>query len=131
MQPEKIAEVNAWLKKSADDIRSAEVDLSAAPPIIEDALFHCQQAVEKALKGFLTANDHPFRKTHDLDVLAQDCIAVDPSLAGILEPAIDLTVYAWLFRYPGDAETPDIHEAGNAIELARNIHGEIRQRVKE
>jgi HEPN domain-containing protein len=53
MQPEKIAEVQAWLKKAADDLRGADLDLAAIPPFIEDALFHCQQAAEKAMKGFL------------------------------------------------------------------------------
>jgi len=40
--------------------------LKASLPFLEDALFHCQQAVEKALKGFLTWHDRPFEKTHDL-----------------------------------------------------------------
>jgi HEPN domain-containing protein len=34
------------------------------PPLIEDALFHCQQAAEKSLKGYLTSQDKtsPLRK---------------------------------------------------------------------
>jgi hypothetical protein len=38
-------------------LRGADIDLAASPPIIEDMLFHCQQAAEKAMKGFLTAHD--------------------------------------------------------------------------
>jgi len=34
MQPEKLAEVRAWLKKAADDLRGAEIDLAAQPPLI-------------------------------------------------------------------------------------------------
>jgi len=35
------------------------------------ALFWCQQAAEKSLKGFLTWNECSFRKTHDLEELGR------------------------------------------------------------
>jgi hypothetical protein len=43
----------------------ARIDLAASPPLIGDALFHCQQAAEKGMKGFLTMHDRIFQKTHD------------------------------------------------------------------
>jgi len=94
MQPEKLAEVRSWLKKAAGDLRGADIDLAASPPFIEDTLFHCRQAAEKSMKGFLTAHDRIFRKTHDLDELASACEAVDPTLKEVLNPARDLTVFA-------------------------------------
>ena len=42
-----------------------------APPLPREALYHCQQAAEKALKGFLAFHDHPFRRTHDLRELGE------------------------------------------------------------
>jgi HEPN domain-containing protein len=71
MQPDPVraADTQAWLEKAAMDLRSAEADLGVTPPIVGDALFHCQQAIEKALKAFLTWHDEPFRKTHDLGEL--------------------------------------------------------------
>jgi hypothetical protein len=39
MKPEKNQEVQAWLKKARDDLRGAQIDLEASPPLIEDALF--------------------------------------------------------------------------------------------
>ena len=60
------ADARAWLEKADLDLRSARADLVASPPISADALFHCQQSSEKALKAFLTWHDRPFRKTHDL-----------------------------------------------------------------
>ena len=106
MTPEKTVEVRAWFQKAANDLRGADLDLAAQPPLIEDALFHCQQAVEKAMKGFLAANDRIFRKTHDLDELGRACCLIDSSLANVLDPASDLTVFAWEFRYPGDSQVP-------------------------
>lgn len=68
MQPDpaRAGEAGAWLEKAAQDLRAGDVDLAASPPLVEDAAFHAQQAVEKALKGFLAAHDRPIRKTHDL-----------------------------------------------------------------
>jgi hypothetical protein len=56
MQPDpvRLADTRAWLVKAANDLRAAAVDLAATPPLLEDALFHCQQAAEKAFKAFLT-----------------------------------------------------------------------------
>lgn len=42
MQPEKVKEVRAWFRKATNDLRGADIDLAASPPLIEDALFHCQ-----------------------------------------------------------------------------------------
>jgi HEPN domain-containing protein len=50
MSPDKLAEARGWLTKAKEDLRGAEVDLGASPPLSGDALFHCQQAAEKALK---------------------------------------------------------------------------------
>ncbi len=133
MQPEELAEVRSWLKKASNDLRGADIDLAASPPFIEDMLFHCQQAVEKAMKGFLTAHDRVFRKTHDLDELASACEAIDPTLKEALNPARDLTVYAWEFRYPGEAEAPCLEEARKfravAIEVYQSILARLPQEV--
>ena len=130
MLPEKIQEITQWLQKSGLDLRGAEVDLAASPPLIEDALFHCQQAVEKAMKAFLTTHDSPFKKTHDLDELAILCEAIDPSLKPVLNPARGLTIYAWEFRYPGDSETPPVEEAKESLKIAKSACEALSQRAQ-
>ena len=66
--PVRVADTRAWLEKAEQDLRSAQADLAFAPPIMGDAVFHCQQAVEKALKAFLTWHDRPFRYPGDASV---------------------------------------------------------------
>jgi HEPN domain-containing protein len=127
MADEKARDVQAWLRKADDDLRSAQVDLAADPPLIEDALFHCQQAAEKSMKAFLTAHDATFRKTHDLDELAAACGTIDASLNDALDPARDLTVFAWAFRYPGSDEPPPEAEAHESLALAQTTVGVIRE----
>lgn len=129
MQPDQAEEVKAWLQKAANDLRGADVDLAASPPLIEDALFHCQQAAEKALKGFLAAHDRPFRKTHDLDELGRACEELDPTLAAVLAGARDLTVFAWEFRYPGETVVPTEEEALRALATARKAYESVLSRL--
>lgn len=129
MKPEKIAEVRAWLKRATNDLRAADIGLHADPPLLEDVLFHCQQAVEKAMKGFLTAHDRVFRKTHDLDELGSECVVIEPGLAETVDATRDLTVFAWEFRYPGNEEVPDEQEARKCYALARKAFDEIVSRL--
>ena len=118
MRPEIAAEVRDWFAAADEDLRAADVDLAASPPLIRDALFHSQQAVEKAIKGVLTAHSRTFRKTHDLDELATACVEVHESLQADLDPARELSVYAWHFRYPGPVEVPSIEEANEVRNVA-------------
>jgi len=101
------ADTRAWLSRAKDDLRGAEIDLAASPPLRGDAAFHCQQAVEKALKAFLTWHDRPFRKTHDLVELGAECVAIDPPLEPHLRGTAPLTEYAWRYRHPGEPSHPE------------------------
>jgi HEPN domain-containing protein len=65
-------------------LRGAEIDLAADPPLLDDPMFHCQQAAEKALKAYLTWHDRPFRRTHDLVELGNQCVEIDHTLDPLL-----------------------------------------------
>lgn len=129
MRPEALAEARAWFHKAANDVRGAEIDLAASPPLLEDALFHCQQAAEKAMKGFLSAHDQPFKKTHDLDELGRACETLDPSLTSLLSSARDLTVFAWEYRYPGSSDVPSETETHQALATARSVYEVLLARL--
>ncbi len=78
--PGRVAECQAWLRRALVDLDSAGILLGAPKPLPESAVFHCQQAAEKAWKAFLCWYDVPFRKTHDLRELGQRCATLDGSL---------------------------------------------------
>lgn len=111
------------------DLRSAAVDLRAEPAIVEDALFHCQQAIEKSLKGFLTWHNRPFQKVHDLRKLAESCLYIEPELEPLLTQVAPLTGYAWLFRYPGETPNATVEEAQAALNLAHAVVEAILSRL--
>ena len=54
LDPARIAETRAWFQKAGEDLRAAEFERSARPPLSADIAFHAQQAAEKAMKGFLS-----------------------------------------------------------------------------
>lgn len=66
-----------WMGKARSDLRSAETLLAADPPLVGNALYHCQQAAEKAMKALLYWQDVPFQKTHKLEELG---VVDDPEL---------------------------------------------------
>ena len=131
MQPDTAAAVQGWLSKAANDLRGAHIDLDADPPLIEDALFHCQQAAGKSLKAFLTGHDTPFKKTHDLDELGRACLAMDASLSESLLSVATLTVFAWEFRYPGDAQVPSMHEVREYLAIANRLYQATLSRLPQ
>lgn len=80
----RVAETRSWLVKAASDLRAAAHEFGADPPLLDDIVFHAQQAAEKSLKGFLAWHDRPFRKTHDLVELGQACTELDGTLEDLL-----------------------------------------------
>jgi len=129
LDPVRVEDTRAWLTKVASDLRGAEIDLAAAPPLLDDLAFHCQQAVEKVLKAFLTWHDEPFRKTHNLEEIGRQCIAIGPTLRELVDRATPLTDYAWEFRYPGDEPLPTVEEATQALALARQVVAAVHARL--
>jgi HEPN domain-containing protein len=129
LDPVRVEDTRAWLTKAASDLRGAEIDLAAAPPLLDDLVFHCQQAAEKALKAFLTWYDEPFRKTHNLREVGDQCAAIDATLVPFVLRATPLSKYAWQFRYPGAPPLPTIDEATEALALAREVVAAVHARL--
>jgi HEPN domain-containing protein len=72
--------------------------------------------VEKALKAYLTWHDQPFRRTHNLIELLEQCIAVSATFSSVRELAERLDPYGVASRYPGEDPTPE--QAAKALRLA-------------
>ncbi|GIX48159.1 MAG: DNA-binding protein [Candidatus Tectimicrobiota bacterium] len=129
--PELVAETRSWLRKAAEDLRAARFEMTAEPPLLADIVFHDQQAVEKALKGFLTWHSRPFRKTHLLEELGEACRQIDATLRPVVDRVVPLTAYAWKYRYPGDPEEPSKAEAEAALATAQTAYDAILSRLPE
>lgn len=126
----RLQDAHAWLAKAELDLKAAAHEMTApAEELWGDVMFHSQQAAEKALKAFLAWHDVPFRKTHNLEKLGQQCVALDATLQTVADQAAPLTEYAWRFRYPGETDDPDRAEAGKAVVAARSVYDAIVTRL--
>ncbi|MFN0165112.1 MAG: HEPN domain-containing protein [Bryobacteraceae bacterium] len=96
MQPEnkRLEEAAEWLRVAADDLRLADVALGLEPPITGLALYHAQQAAEKALKAYLVFRGHAYPFMHNLTELARPLAALDTTLLTVVEPGLDLSDFA-------------------------------------
>jgi HEPN domain-containing protein len=122
-------DTRAWLVQAAKDLRRVQLLLAAAPPDVEGALFHSQQAAEKALKGFLTWHDIVFPRVHELGEIGRQCLQADPTLSDLVRRASSLTDYAVRFRYPGASYEPTLDEAQGAHAIARQVVEAILSRL--
>ncbi|HTT96157.1 MAG TPA: HEPN domain-containing protein [Solirubrobacterales bacterium] len=90
----------------------AQEDLAVARLIDREGLspvalgFHCQQAVEKALKAVLAAREGSFPFTHDIEALIELCERAHLELPAEIQAAERLSPYAGAARYGlGDPAT--------------------------
>jgi len=98
--------VDDWLAVANEDRRVAALCLTADPPLRGVAAFHCQQAVEKLLKGFLTLAGKRGGKTHTLAQLGAGATASFPEIAEFVAAARDWSDWAVDFRYPSRRRRP-------------------------
>jgi HEPN domain-containing protein len=101
--------------------------LNVAPPPTDVVCYHCQQAAEKYLKGFLAWHATAPDKVHDLAALLSQCCTFDARLVSLQPLAILLTDYAVDVRYPGLPHSdPSDQEALAARDAAREIRYAVR-----
>jgi HEPN domain-containing protein len=112
--------VHNWLLKASHDPAAARLLAQGDRPILDVAIYHCQQAAEKTVKAFLVFNDEFPDRTHDVNVLMQRAILFEPGLVALRDAAIRTTPYATLFRYPRLINMPDRNQVAEALGQTRN-----------
>jgi HEPN domain-containing protein len=115
-----------WVNKAEGDFNSAGRELKAVKdPNYDAACFHAQQCVEKYFKARLCEANIPFGKTHDLRLLLNQLIPVEPDWNRWREGLIDLTTAAVEVRYPGFSANREIAEE------MYDLCAEVRQAVRQ
>jgi HEPN domain-containing protein len=115
-----------WIQKAEGDFATAQRELQAEDnPNYDAVCFHAQQCAEKYLKARLVEADLPFPKIHDLGIILDLLLPIEPtweSLRGELNSLNDRAVEV---RYPGYLSDAD--EAKDALEIASKVRQTIRQ----
>lgn len=111
-----------------DDLKGAEVLAAANLQRQEMALFHIQQAVEKALKALLCWLGIPVPLVHSLSII-QDRIPrkYQVPFADSLE---DLTQFATIRRYEEGIALFTAEEISSALELGHKITEWVAEQIK-
>lgn len=103
--------VERWLRVADRDRRMALAAMASDPPMPDGAAFHCQQAVEKLLKGFLTLAGKRGGKTHSLEQLGGLAQASFPEIAELVAVATGWSDWVRVYRYPEEDAPPEPDEA--------------------
>ncbi|MDP1622989.1 MAG: HEPN domain-containing protein [Bacteroidales bacterium] len=92
--------VQSWLVKAAHDLETAKIVALHLPAYDDMIAFHCQQAIEKSLKGYLVYLDIEFKPVHDLGYLLNLAATKDQSIDSYFEEVDEISRYAVQIRYP-------------------------------
>ena len=92
-----------WVLKAEGDFTTAMREYRARKsPNYDATCFHAQQCIEKYIKAALIADQTPFRRIHDLEVLLDLALVKHPLWESMRLDTQLLTQYAVQFRYPGE-----------------------------
>ena len=117
--------VRDWLTRASHDLQAARTLAAGKEPLLDTAIYHCQQAAEKAVKGWLQSQDNPFPKTHDIEDLVAQAAKLHGDFNQFAKAAAVLTPYVSAFRYPGggsDEPMPSPEEFDEALQHAQTIY---------
>lgn len=114
-----------WVEKAEADFQMAARELRRRKdPNYDVTCFLGQQAIERYLKALLQENSIVFGKTHDLEALGNQLVAIQPPLSLLMPVLKPLSAYAVVFRYPGRVATKT--EAKEAVTYAGKVRDVMR-----
>jgi HEPN domain-containing protein len=113
-----------WISLADDDIYSAKILNESDRKPREIICYHCAQAMEKYLKGYLIWQNIVPQKTHDLVFLNSLCIEKDNEFQAIKSECNFLNRFVNDIRYPHKYEVSenDVNFSIHAVEKIKNIN---------
>lgn len=103
-----------WIAKAKNDLLNADNNLKAELIPYDTVCFHCQQAAEKFLKAYLIANDQSYPISHDLILILEEILLINPKAEILRDDLALLMPYAVEIRYPDDWFMPTEEDAKEA-----------------
>ena len=114
--------VRKWLTKARRDLHSAKRLSRGSEPYLDTVIYHCQQCVEKAVKGWLVYHDQSFEKTHDLRLLVTLASEIEPKFVEWFDVAEQVSPYAISYRYPGEVLEPTEEEFQQVFKASGRVY---------
>ena len=120
------AETREWVRCAEEDFDVALILFRRRTkrPTANAIGFHCQQCAEKYLKARLEEAGSAIPKVHDLVLLLQHVLPLEPLWVSYAPMLRGLNDYAVKFRYPGNIATRAAARA--ALKGCRSMRAEVR-----
>lgn len=118
-----------WLDKALLDLQAARILMTWNGDTCNIA-FHCQQAIEKALKGYLLFKTGRHFDGHNLTYLCRQAVQQDELFTEWLDESAALNNLYIETRYPTDLPVAiDEHACRQYFSMAENMFAAIRQEL--
>lgn len=120
------ADTQEWVRCAEEDfdVACTQFRRRTKRPATNAIGFHCQQCAEKYLKARLAEAGLTVPKVHDLVLLLQSLLSIEPLWASFAPALRGLNDYAVKFRYPGHIATKQ--DAREALDACRSLRSEVR-----
>jgi HEPN domain-containing protein len=128
---DKAEEFKQWFEIAQQDYATAEhcmTEMYPAPLAI--ICFHCQQSVEKDLKGYLVVHDENPPKIHDLVELCKLCEVIEPKFSQFMLTCSDLTQFGVVLRYPTEIQI-NTDDVSRLLRYAKEIKAFVSKKISE
>lgn len=120
-----------WYARAEQDLRGAKILLEYDGGN-ELVAFHCQQAIEKKLKGWLLKTQSELEAGHSLVYLCRKAIAAGAPLRKSLRDCAYVNQFYLETRYPADVYIPvSEQEARDCIDAAEEILSALDEPCQE
>ena len=115
-----------WYQKAETDLRGAQI-LSEHGADNSLVAFHCQQAIEKIIKGYILRETGRLLEGHSLVYLVRSASAFDGDFRRFMKDCAFVNQFYVETRYPADVPAPvDERELAECIDTAKEVVGYIR-----
>ncbi|NMB95209.1 MAG: HEPN domain-containing protein [Clostridiaceae bacterium] len=120
---------NEWLEKAGRDLKSAKV-LKQNDCGNDVVAFHCQQAIEKSLKGYLLKQTGQVFEGHSLIYLCKESARYNSEFKRMIKDCAFVNQYYIETRYPSDIPlVVSDDEADECISIAEEIYKMVTEHI--
>ena len=126
---EKVNRIKDWFYQADQDFGTAIIVFQHVPSYFETVAFHCQQAVEKYIKGLLVYYDSNFKKTHDVVFLLELLADKTNISADLYSKALSMEGFGVEIRYPNHKIYLTHEELDNTIKIAQEFRTFVMNKI--
>ena len=110
-----------WFDKAKTDLRGAQI-LFEAEAGNSHVAFHCQQAIEKMLKGFVLKHTKELLEGHSLVFLIRRASRIDEEMRKFTKDCAFVNQFYIETRYPADGpDEVDEYEVNECLQTAIDV----------